>query len=320
MSERVLTQPDYLTLSPDLEQRLIGLPESLVAEYTRELLGHTLKGIFNPELRHMGAFTGATPDAISQVQNGLLNSLEDVAKYGRNDSTPRHIIFPIGEYFKHPDSSIVQAMQSRTDHLKSLFLLDELDIALQGAEGGGRFISSAFEIEHPEFSWVEVSADNHTHHGISYDFYKEKPVADKKSFADQNFRVHLSYMGQREVPALLSEEYPYFAGMSISSNSVNEESRYDEETSFEVPEDIEELLSDVTNRLVLEELSKQYEQHLEIEGQPMDRRVRRSEMGKILSIFAVYGHQRTEEIGRILSTHGVLVDSEAPDSTRVKKA
>ena len=263
MSETVDPQPDYLSLSPALEERLIALPQDLTSEDTRSLLDQTLSATFDPNRSYaMAEYLGSTPEAIAAVQEGLVHSLEVVAADGRTASTPREIVFPVREYFKEPDALIVATMQERTDKLKSYFMLDELQAALQAADGGSRSIRSGFDVaDSPDYSWVEVTADDHSISGLRYGFYKTKPD-DPRALSDAEYSVRLHYLGSNDAP--VSEDYPYYAGMSVTSGH-GKGSSYIEETNFEIPEDMEPLLGPIAKKLITEELVRQLEGGIEID-------------------------------------------------------
>jgi hypothetical protein len=250
---------DPLHVPPPLEGRLAVLPPSKFGSSAKELVVEALEHVFDTKSPlAMAAYTGDRPAAIEAVQTGLVNSLETATADGRTDLD--NILFPASHYFTHPDRLIVAAMQRRTDMLKGLFMLDDLDEALARSNGG--YLAGAFPVDDPDFSWVDMTVDNHTYLGFRYEFYKEEPRGSDEH-PDAFYHAGLQYLNQRHAPDLVTDDYPYYAGLVVTEQSVGE-AGYSEQRTFELPPGRERLLSTAARTLVIDGLAEQLGREVEI--------------------------------------------------------
>ncbi len=267
MSEKSLpeAQPPYLTFTPELEQRLAILPEDVDGVQVRPALEHALKVVFDPERTALGRFVGGSTEAIRTVQDSMIANLEHVHSFGRSANMPREITYPVDYYFQNP-GSIVDVMQQRTDKIKDMFMLDQLEQSRYGLPQNT--LIETIPVDHPLYSSAVVMADKHTTRGIKISLYD-----GNSTIGTAEYHISLSYLNKDKAPDIVSEKYPYYIGMKVSSWVAAKET-LDDEIALELPEDMAIFLSDVVKTAVTEGLSKEMLSDIEAEARDADNRRR----------------------------------------------
>jgi len=220
--------------------------------------------VFKPKRGFSGmnsaTLVGGSDDAVKAVGEGVLQRLEKGSKAGLTGEKLSGTLWPISKNFIEPEPVVLEAMKRRTDEIESLFSVDELQEAIN--RSNGRVIQYSGETTHPEYSWVEVSADNHTSHGITYNFFRQKPSEDDlRPLSDFSARIHIGFMSAREAPSIVNEEHPYFTQMYYSQE--REENDFESETSLDVPDDLTAVLSEIAKKMVVETLVEQARARIE---------------------------------------------------------
>ena len=226
-------------------------------------IDEVMKRVFEPDdgisSFNSGTLVGGTEEAIEAVREGLISKLEKGSREGLSGSKLTESLWPIGSNFTEPEPTVLEAMKRRTDEMEQLFSIRELEEAI--VHSSGKFISYDKEISHPEYSWVEVYADNHTGCGITYKFYKQKPSGESEfPYSDMTCHVQIGYL--KHAPDIISDEYPFFTKTYYRQE--RKENNYLEETSFDVPEDLTELLSSLAKTMIVETLVSQSMNKIEL--------------------------------------------------------
>lgn len=214
--------------------------------------------LFEPEegrsFSQFSCLVGGSDEAIAAVREGLVSRLERKSKDGLTGRDLEASISCIGGNYADPEPTTLDAMKHRTDELERLFSVRELENAIIGSNG--RYISYSGEVDHPEFSWVKVSADNHSINGIKYVFFAEKPSEDSRApGADLYCHVHIGHINKRNAPNAVSDEYPFFTESYVVQE--RRENGFEEEISLDVPSDMAPLLSDLARTMIIETLVEQ---------------------------------------------------------------
>lgn len=261
MAEPLSGTPSYLELSPELEGRFNALPDLGLSSDQREVFDQTLRLFFDPKVMSpLGQYTGASPEAVVIVQQGLLNSLEAAGRDGVDPSGPRQVIFPVDGYIRNPDQLILGAMQSRTDRFRRDFMIDDMSDAMYR---NGRYLSAEFDPEHPDYEWVSVSADDHTYFGIDYRFFHKKPEY-RDDISDIHHHVGLHYLNARRAPAIVSDAYPYYVGSTFRTYSGRSRDDYEETVEIDMPEALRPTLAKLAQKVVIETMADQFAHEVDV--------------------------------------------------------
>ncbi len=237
------------------------MPEDVDGVKVRPALEHALKVVFNPAGTALGGFVGGSAAAIETVQGSMVTNLEHAHRYGRTADMPRKITYPVDPYFQNP-GSIVNLMQQRTDAVKEMFALDQLEQSRYSLPQNP--LIETIPVSHPLYSSAVVSADQHTTQGIKISLYD-----GDSALSAAEYHISLSYLNKDKAPDIVSEKYPYYVGMRVSTWVAANET-LDEELALDLPEDMATFLPDVVKTAVTEGLSRELLTDIEAEGRYED--------------------------------------------------
>jgi len=205
-----------------------------------------MERIFDPH-SSIGVFVGGSPDAKNAVLEGLVSRLEKGFQAGLNGDDLKRTLWPISSNLENPEPSVLDAMKNRTNDLEESFSISSFNDILDYNDG---YVTFSGAVEHPDFSYVEVMADNHTHNSvIKFSFYEHKPTENEKS-ADMKFSVYLGYLNKKNAPnaVAVSDGCSYFTGAYFVQE--RKDNDFEEEISLDIPKEMAPLLSSLTKNMI----------------------------------------------------------------------
>ncbi|MEI7521878.1 MAG: hypothetical protein WCJ86_00190 [Candidatus Saccharibacteria bacterium] len=262
------SNPDQDQAPLSIESRLNAISQSSPENIDVDLpasVDEVMGRLFEPESHtfRSAGLVGGSDEAIAAVREGLVSRLERNSKDGLTGRDLVRSIWPISSNFADPEPTTLDAMKHRTDELERLFYVQDLQDAIYGNHSG-RFISYSGEVDHPDFSWVEVYADSNSLNGIRYELFAEKPSEDSRRPFDLSITVHIrsGALNNINAPNAVSDEYPILTESDITQE--RRENNFKEESSLDVPSDMTPLLSKITRTMITEALVEQGVYKLEL--------------------------------------------------------